>query len=106
MPWMAATFRTFPDSGMFDRTDPSCSHPSEQKIKGLTCTPPITGVWRAIRWARLEAGTSKSKGWCVAQSLVRNSNSSEESSDIQDISDQPGPSSTYYPDVSGRRALM
>ncbi|GBO10298.1 hypothetical protein AVEN_188190-1 [Araneus ventricosus] len=32
--------------------------------------------------------------------------SSEESSGTQDISDQPGPSSTYYPDVSDRGGLM
>ncbi|GBN12642.1 hypothetical protein AVEN_75157-1 [Araneus ventricosus] len=32
--------------------------------------------------------------------------SSEESSDTQDIYDQPGLSSTYYPDISGRGGLV
>ncbi|GBM40809.1 hypothetical protein AVEN_137316-1 [Araneus ventricosus] len=32
--------------------------------------------------------------------------SSEESSGIHDISDQPGPSSTYYSDVSGSGGLV
>ncbi|GBN21687.1 hypothetical protein AVEN_11168-1, partial [Araneus ventricosus] len=32
--------------------------------------------------------------------------SSEESLGIQDISDQPRPSSTYYPDVSGLGGLV